>query len=92
MDLPEPCIMVHKLEDWRVTKSRNLEMKAGCFGAEEESQVGFKHPLESEDFHRDADGQASSCLQKSSKASAAQQLSGSIGEVFWGCFSSFISP
>lgn len=74
MDLPVPFIMVHKLEDWKVTKSRNLEMKDGCFGAEKESQVGFKHPLESEDFHRDADGQVSRGLQKSSKVSAAQQL------------------
>lgn len=42
--------MVHKLEGWRVTKNRNLEMKAECVGAEEESLAGFKLPLESEDF------------------------------------------
>lgn len=69
-----PCIMGHKLEEWKSSKAEIWKQKLDALELRKKSQVGFKHPLESEDFQEMLIYQASQSLEKSSQVCAAQNL------------------
>lgn len=88
--LPGPCIMYISWRNDRLKKPQTCKQKLDAVELRKKTQVGFRHPLVSEDFQKMLIPRQLGACRRTVGPCCTEPVCGGTGEVFSACFSFFL--